>query len=139
VGSFNVNISGLTANTTYYARAYASNTKGIQYGNQVQFTTKAPAIIITDTVVTTPYFNGYNNFTAYGTIYSIPNNEVVVSYGFLYGAGNLTYEDSPKDEHVMQAPTILTQPINFSFTYGPAQFISFKAFVRTPTKIYYAD
>jgi len=38
-GSFTSNITGLTANTPYYVRAYATNSSGTAYGNQQQFTT----------------------------------------------------------------------------------------------------
>jgi hypothetical protein len=38
-GSFTANLTGLTANTTYYVRAYAINTAGTAYGNQLSFTT----------------------------------------------------------------------------------------------------
>jgi len=38
-GSFKWNLSGLTANTTYYVRAYATNSNGTGYSNQIQFTT----------------------------------------------------------------------------------------------------
>lgn len=38
-GSFSIVISGLTENTTYYARAYAINKAGIGYGNEISFTT----------------------------------------------------------------------------------------------------
>lgn len=36
---FEVHISGLSPNTTYYARPYAINSYGISYGNEVTFTT----------------------------------------------------------------------------------------------------
>ncbi|MDX9696942.1 MAG: fibrobacter succinogenes major paralogous domain-containing protein [Bacteroidales bacterium] len=39
LGSFVSNISVLIANTTYYVRAYATNSNGIRYGNQVSFKT----------------------------------------------------------------------------------------------------
>lgn len=39
VGNFNSNITGLTANTTYYVRAYATNAIGTAYGASVTFTT----------------------------------------------------------------------------------------------------
>lgn len=39
IGSFSVSISGLNEETTYYARAYAVNSKGTAYGEQVSFTT----------------------------------------------------------------------------------------------------
>jgi len=35
-------ISDLTANTTYYVRAYAVNSEGTNYGNELTFTTSAP-------------------------------------------------------------------------------------------------
>ena len=39
-GSYSVNMTGLTANTTYYVRAYAINSAGTAYGNnEVSFTT----------------------------------------------------------------------------------------------------
>ena len=39
-GSFTCNLTGLQANTTYYVRAYAVNSKGTAYGEEVSFTTK---------------------------------------------------------------------------------------------------
>lgn len=39
VGNFTAAISSLTAGTVYYARAYAKNSAGIAYGNEVTFTT----------------------------------------------------------------------------------------------------
>jgi hypothetical protein len=43
-GSFVSNISGLTANTTYYVRAYATNSIGTSYGNELSFTTASSSI-----------------------------------------------------------------------------------------------
>jgi len=41
LGSFTATITGLNGNTTYYIRAYATNSSGTGYGNQVSFTTDA--------------------------------------------------------------------------------------------------
>ena len=40
-GNFNINVSGLKANTRYYVRAYAVNPEETVYGAQVRFTTTA--------------------------------------------------------------------------------------------------
>jgi len=50
-GTFTSNITGLTANTTYYIRAYATNSSGTAYGNEINFTTleiNVPGPIVTD-------------------------------------------------------------------------------------------
>ena len=44
LGIFTSSITGLTANTTYYVRAYATNSVGTAYGNEVNFTTLPPPI-----------------------------------------------------------------------------------------------
>ena len=41
IGAFTSNITGLSANTTYYVRAYATNSVGTAYGNEGSFTTQA--------------------------------------------------------------------------------------------------
>src|SRR5690606_25434510 len=40
-GEFTVAVTGLTAATTYYYRAYATNGEGTSYGDEVSFTTEA--------------------------------------------------------------------------------------------------
>ena len=39
LGNFTATITGLTPNTTYYVRAYATNSQGTAYGNEMSFTT----------------------------------------------------------------------------------------------------
>jgi uncharacterized protein (TIGR02145 family) len=46
--NFTSSIAGLSANTTYYVRAYATNNEGTAYGNQISFTTSPPISTITD-------------------------------------------------------------------------------------------
>lgn len=43
IGLFNVQITGLSLNTTYYARAFAINGNGTAYGNTITFTTPTVA------------------------------------------------------------------------------------------------
>jgi len=52
IGSFTSNITGLTENTTYYVRAYATNSIGTSYGEQKTFTTQGLAPTVTTTNVT---------------------------------------------------------------------------------------
>ncbi len=66
-GTFNSNVSSLSANTTYYYQAYATNTSGTSYGGVISFTTlKAePSTQATSLVfssITTSSFN--SAFTA---------------------------------------------------------------------------
>ena len=48
MGGFTVNLTGLTAETTYYVRAYSTNTAGTSYGNEVSFTTDAAIMNTTE-------------------------------------------------------------------------------------------
>jgi len=60
-GSFTNTVSGLFPNTTYYVRAYSTNSAGTGYGNEVTFKTTRDAYICgTDTVVlrVENYYNG---------------------------------------------------------------------------------
>ena len=50
IGSFTSSITGLTPNTKYYVRAYATNSEGTAYGNEQSFTTNA---VVGATVTTT--------------------------------------------------------------------------------------
>ncbi len=43
-GTYTANMSGLAASTTYYVRAYATNSAGTAYGNQISFTTLAGTV-----------------------------------------------------------------------------------------------
>ena len=54
-GTFTSSLTGLTANTTYYVRAYATNSAGTSYGNEKEFTTLQN--VTTPTVSTSPVTN----------------------------------------------------------------------------------
>jgi len=47
-GTFTSNITGLEPNTTYYVRAYATNSTGTAYGNELSFTTMDMGASVTD-------------------------------------------------------------------------------------------
>ncbi|MFA5818585.1 MAG: FISUMP domain-containing protein [Bacteroidales bacterium] len=46
-GSFTSSLTGLTPGTTYYLRAYATNTAGTGYGNQISFTSAVATVVPT--------------------------------------------------------------------------------------------
>jgi uncharacterized protein (TIGR02145 family) len=60
IGSFTSNLTGLTSNTTYYVRAYAINSAGTAYGNQVSFTTTSGGSGIVSNPGPGVTYNGYN-------------------------------------------------------------------------------
>jgi len=59
-GSFTASISGLEANTTYYYRAYATNSGGTAYSSQSSFATPCGA-------ETYPYFEGFETYSGEDT------------------------------------------------------------------------
>jgi uncharacterized protein (TIGR02145 family) len=57
-GTYSSSLSGLSPNTTYYLRAYATNGLGTGYGNQLSFTTGTPTLA---TLTTAEVVNVSNN------------------------------------------------------------------------------
>ena len=83
MGTFTSQITGLSAATTYFVRAYATNTQGTVYGENRQFTTGC------GTVTAFPWTEGFENG---GTI---PNcwtqqqvNNSGINWTFISGSGN---------------------------------------------------
>ena len=63
LGSFSINLTNLSNNTTYYVRAYAKNSKGIAYGDEVSFTTVE---ILLPTITTKEATNIFNTSAIVG-------------------------------------------------------------------------
>ncbi|MBK8786551.1 MAG: hypothetical protein IPN43_08660 [Chitinophagaceae bacterium] len=63
-GIFASIITGLTATTTYYVRAYATNSEGTAYGNEISFTTTNTSTALP--TVTTRYLSSITRTTAEG-------------------------------------------------------------------------
>jgi len=58
IGTFTSSITGLTAATTYHVRAYATNSVGTAYGNDVSFTTtgsSTPSVYVAGSEIIGPY------------------------------------------------------------------------------------
>lgn len=69
-GSFGSSITGLTGSTTYYVRAYATNSLGTSYGEELFFTTSPPSIVINVPVLITNIVTSiaYTTATSGGSI-----------------------------------------------------------------------
>lgn len=84
-GSFSSSVTGLSENTTYYVRAYATNSKGTAYGTQISFKTSAYAtpsvstLTASDIKTTSATING--NVAADGGL-------TVSERGFYYGTSS---------------------------------------------------
>lgn len=147
-GSFVSNLSGLKPGTTYYLKAYATNSVGTQYGQEISFTTSgslpqstgaAARNILTTTATlygtinpgdlpTTVSFE-YGTSTGYGTLVSVPspvvgNTGVEISVNIVNLSPGTPYHFRIKAENELGT------------TYGPDQtFVtygqkpSFTAFV----------
>ena len=46
LGSFSSSVHGLSVNTTYYVRAYATSSEGTAYGNEISFTTLSDSLVV---------------------------------------------------------------------------------------------
>ena len=89
-GNFSSNLTGLTAGTTYYYKAYATNGGGTGYGTQQQFTTQSlsPALSATTLSgfgnVCINTVAGPNSFTINGTNLTTANVTVGPLSGFTF-------------------------------------------------------
>lgn len=114
LGNYVSNLTTLAQNTTYYAKAFATNSAGTAYGNQVEFKTNAVPITVTDAdwnvyktikignqlwmaenLKTTKYCNGdaipnvtnpsqWDNLTTGAYVFPDNNSSLNNTYGKLY-------------------------------------------------------
>ncbi|MFC2110811.1 T9SS type A sorting domain-containing protein, partial [Bacteroidota bacterium] len=104
IGTFTSNITGLTAGTVYYVRAYATNSVGTAYGNELTFTTAIPItvpVLSTTTVssITATTANSGGNITsdggatvtARGLCWSTTTNPVATGNHTTDGTGTGTF------------------------------------------------
>ncbi|MBO2525544.1 MAG: hypothetical protein CW341_07590 [Bacteroidetes bacterium] len=91
IGSFNSNITGLDPSTTYYVRAYATNSVGTAYGMTVTFTT----LTLTIPTVTTNYVYDVTQTSAIciGRVTNSGNAQITACGVCWNTTGNPTIED----------------------------------------------
>jgi uncharacterized protein (TIGR02145 family) len=105
-GIFSSNISDLLGSTIYYVRAYAVNTTGVSYGNQITFTTPVPTppslttttlSSITSVSVATGgsvVNNGGAPITARGVVWDTLTNPLVTKNRSINGSLNNIFLDT---------------------------------------------
>ena len=98
-GSFMSQLINLSPGTTYYVRAYASNTEGTSYGDEVTFTTEksdlpilqtTPISNVTSTTATsggTIVYEGKGSVTARGVCWSVNNLPTLMDRSTINGQG----------------------------------------------------
>ena len=81
LGSFSIDLTGLTNNTTYYVRAYAINQKGVAYGEEISFITIE---ILLPTITTTEAINIFNTSAVVGGNITNDGGGEVTDRGVVY-------------------------------------------------------
>jgi len=84
IGEFVSNLTGLTPNTMYYIRAYATNSVGTDYGNEISFTTLLNPIL--PIVTTTNVSNIQQNAANSGGVISSDGGSAVITRGVCWSA-----------------------------------------------------
>jgi hypothetical protein len=110
-GSFTSAVTGLTPNTTYYFRAYATNSSGTSYGNQITIRTAKPyyAYVFVDSNEIVPR----NALASYMSSQGIPNSNFL---GFMLGtpSPNQTTFDAQMNAYLSYSGWGSSEPAIFS-------------------------
>ena len=130
-GTFVSNLTGLTVNTQYHVRAFATNSKGTVYGDDIAFKTLAD---ITKFFIVGTY-NGWDNSDAAAFIISTATNPEAQGYAYFPAAGEfkLTTDHSWDDAHTFgdDGSGALTNP--GGNIVAPAGYLLIKASLATMT------
>jgi len=84
IGSFSISISGLTANTTYYVRAYVITNNEIFYGNQQSFSTDLTRV----SVIANPVTNKSSSSVTLNGSIVIAGDPAYTEKGFVYSSSS---------------------------------------------------
>ena len=98
--------------TTYYIRAYAINTVGVGYGNEIQFTTASPAPYL----LANPLSLNFGNI-AYGSAASILNYKIN-GYNLSPASGNITINAPVGYTLSSSINGVFSNPLSVSYSSG---------------------
>ena len=121
-GDFNVNISGLKANTTFYYRAFAVDDDVYKYGSVLSFKTTQPDISVTTGNAANITDSGV---TLYGTINGADKS---VTCGIIYGTSSTlsSSNGSMKSTSSAGSYSIILSGLNSNTTYYYRAFVEEK-------------
>ncbi|MFN8257507.1 MAG: fibrobacter succinogenes major paralogous domain-containing protein [Bacteroidales bacterium] len=99
LGNFECNLTGLSESTTYYTRAFATNSSGTSYGQELSFTTSTPGManVVTKTATSVTQFSancngevisdGWSAITERGICWSTNPNPTIADNKLINGTG----------------------------------------------------
>jgi hypothetical protein len=101
LGTYVSNLTGLSSNTTYYVKAFATNINGTFYGNEISFTTPkidAPVAVAATTVDNTSFdanWNAVDGASSYllDVISGFENQIITETFSSIGGGTSSSYND----------------------------------------------
>lgn len=133
IGNFSVLITGLVANTKYYARSYALNAKGVGYGLETTFTTQS--IDMPNITFGSVSNISYNDATASATISTLGNSPIV-EYGHCWNTMPQPTISNNKSVSTSNNTTAFTSNIT-GLTQNTKYYV--RAYVTTNNGTTYSD
>lgn len=125
VGAFTSNLDELMPNTTYYVRAYATNSEGTAYGEEVSFTTLEEIVITLPEVVTSPISEITDNSAIGGGNVTSDGNAEVTARGVCWGMtqnptieNNITTDGSGTGDFASQIVNLVPQTTYYVRAYA---------------------
>lgn len=132
LGVFIANASGLQPSTTYYLRAYATNSIGTSYGNQISFTTNA----VLPTLTTNPATNITATTAISGGNISTSNGATINSRGICWS--NTTTSPTTNNTSASSGSGIGSFSVSMS-SLAPNTTYYVRSFAITPTGTTYGN
>ncbi|GAB1373013.1 hypothetical protein MASR1M45_30770 [Candidatus Kapaibacterium sp.] len=105
IGTYSSSLTGLSANTTYYVRAYATNSVGTAYGDELSFTSGTTLPSVSTANISNITYNsaqsggnvtndGGANVTARGVCWSTSQNPTIANSKTTDGSGTGSFSSS---------------------------------------------